>query len=340
MDQKDLREKLKKLEEALVRGRISEETYKELKAKYEAELRAKSKITVEEVEKFNLQEHIERLKREGMIVAATIQKAKPSEPRGWKRIKWNPKIYVKDVANAIMYGGFSYFRYAEEARMGEVEIGTFLKEKKAVEIREKVPVLLEDESLEKVGTIKQLYKIGGWKKGTLYFTGRRFIFDVQAFEVVTEHEEVAPTLTMGSIWIKPDFSDILSLLGLSGFLEEGTIRKNLYNSMRFEIIGIKKKMLVGQYIASTWVLAGPSSSKTVGESWWVPLEEDLSLEQFYEKLKLMTKNAKKTKVNDLIAYAYACHKTDDVWIATSMEMGPRKMSELPYAYWWSSPIVV
>ena len=339
MAQKDLSEKLKKLEEAFLQGRISEETYKELKMKHESELSTVTKVMAEEVEKFSLQEHIERLKREGMMVAATIQKAKPSEPIRWKKIEWNPKIYIKDIANAIMYGGFSYFRYAGETLRSEVEIGTFLKERKTVEIREKAPVLLKDERLEKVGTVKQLYEIGGWKAGTLYFTGRRFIFDVQAFEIVTDREEVTPTLTMGSIWIKPDFSSILSFLGLSGFLEEGTIRKNLYNSLKFEITGTKKKMFIGEYVRTTWVLTGPGSRKTMGEGRWVPLE-DLPLEQFYERLKVMTKDAKETKVEELIAHAYACHKANDVWIATSVDMGPRKMSELPYAYWSSSPILV
>ena len=106
-----------------------------------------------------------------------------------------------------------------------MEIGVFLKERKAVEVRERVPVLLEDEELEQVGTVKQILETGGWKAGTLYYTGRRFIFDVREFEVVTDYRDVVPTLMMASIWIKPDFSGLLSMLGLSGFLEEGDSKK-------------------------------------------------------------------------------------------------------------------
>ncbi len=339
MTGEDVREKLKKLEKALKEGRISEETYKELKEKYKAGLTAlEENVRVEEA--FSLPEHIKRLQMEELIVAATVQKEGPSAPRRWKRIKWDPKVYVRNIADAILYGGFSYFRYVGEAQQREVEIGVFLKERKAVEVRERVPVLLEDEELKQVGAVKQILETGGWKAGTLYYTGRRFIFDVREFEVVTDYRDVVPTLTMASIWIKPDFSGLLSMLGLSGFLEEGTVRKNLYDRMAYEITGIKKKFMVGEFVASTWVLTGPNSRKTMGEGRWVPAEEGLTLEQLYEKLRSMTERAKETRVEDLIAHAYACHRAGDVWIATSLTMGPRKMSELPYAYWSVTPILV
>ncbi|HIE23388.1 MAG TPA: hypothetical protein EYP68_04080 [Candidatus Korarchaeota archaeon] len=44
MSAEEIREKLRKLEESFIEGRISEETYKELKAKYEAELAALGKV--------------------------------------------------------------------------------------------------------------------------------------------------------------------------------------------------------------------------------------------------------------------------------------------------------
>jgi uncharacterized membrane protein len=44
MSAEEIREKLRKLEESFIQGRISEETYKELKAKYEAELAALGKV--------------------------------------------------------------------------------------------------------------------------------------------------------------------------------------------------------------------------------------------------------------------------------------------------------
>ncbi len=48
-----------------------------------------------------------------------------------------------------------------------------LKDRKEIKIRERTPVLLEDESLERVGIIKSGWT-GWWDIGTLYFTGKSF----------------------------------------------------------------------------------------------------------------------------------------------------------------------
>ncbi|HDM92410.1 MAG TPA: hypothetical protein ENG69_03335 [Candidatus Korarchaeota archaeon] len=120
MTGEDVRRKLKKLEEAFREGRISEETYEELKEKYKAGLTAlEENVRVREA--FSLPEHIKRLQMEGLIVAATVQKEGPSAPRRWKRTKWDPKVYVRNVADAILYGGFSYFRSGDWGFLKEAE---------------------------------------------------------------------------------------------------------------------------------------------------------------------------------------------------------------------------
>jgi len=332
-----MEDKLRKLEKAFKEGRISEQTYGELREKYMEGLALQRENRGEE--KFSILDHIRKLQEEGMVVAATVQKEGPSAPRRWKRTRWDPRTYVEGIANAILYGGFSYFRNVGELERREVEIGTFLKERREVEVGERAPVLLDDEELEPVGNVKLLIATGGWELGKLYYTGRRFIFDVQEFQVVTEYGDVLPTPPMASTWIKPDFSGFLSMLGLPGFIEEGTIRKSVYNRMRYEVTGVKRKFMVGEFVSSAWVLTGPNSSKTIEGGIWVPAEE-ITVKQFYEDLKSLVEKAKETKVEDLIAHAYACHNAGDVWIATSFIMGPRRMSELPYAYWSENPVLV
>ena len=346
MAEKSTHDKLKRLERAYREGRISEETYKELKAKYEKMLMGKTKPRQRKVKRFNLSDHIERLKKEGMLVEPSFRRV-GTVPKKWKRKKWDPKFYALEIYHAILRGGFTYFRYKGEGQKGEVEIGMIplLKDRKEIKIRERIPVLLEDESLERVGIIKSGWT-GWWDIGTLYFTGKRFIYDTIAFKyletgVMRIGTEVTPTLTMKSIWIRPDFSDLLSLVGLQGFYEEGTFKKKVYNEMAFEITGIKKKLLSGKIITSVHRIRGPGVEKKVEpEFQWWPMEEGMSAEELHKKVKQMVDGAEKTKIGDLIAHTYACHEAEDVWIATCYAMGPRRMCERPYALWGDVGMVV
>ena len=332
-------DKLKKLEKAYKEGRISEETYKELKAKIERELAEKEERRVVEGE-FSIVDHIKRLKKEGLMVPATIQHPDPHKPRKWKKKKWDRREYVLGISSSIIKGGFSYFRYKGGPQKGEVEVGRILKERKEIDTREKVPVLMEDESLEEVCLVRKGSSFE-WFQGMLYFTGRRFIFNTYAFKATDESMmiDVIPTLTMESLWIKPDFSGILSLLGLQCIMDEGIIRKKPYDSLALEVVGLKgilEKSLVVQYN----YLGSSIKSMPWYIRHWVPPGESMSIGQFYEKIRGMVEKAKETKVEDLIAHAYACHNAEDVWIATSFIMGPRRMSELPYAYWSENPVLV
>jgi outer membrane murein-binding lipoprotein Lpp len=133
---------------------------------------------------------------------------------------------------------------------------------------------------------------------------------------------------------------MISLLGLKGIYEEGVFRKKVYKEMTFEITGIKKKFLLGSVITAAYYIRGLGAEQKIGRYEWEPQEEGVSVEQLYEKLKHMIESAKKTKVEDLIAHAYACHEAEDVWIATCYAMGPRRMSERPYALWGDVGMVV
>ena len=122
--------------------------------------------------------------------------------------------------------------------------------------------------------------------------------------------------------------------------EEGVFRKKVYKEMAFEITGIRKKLLLGSVITAAYSVKGPGAEQKIGRYEWEPQEEGMSLEQLYEKLKHMIESAKKTKVEDLITHAYACHEAEDVWIATCYAMGPRRMCERPYALWGDVGMVV
>lgn len=284
--------------------------------------------------RFDIKEHIRTFQREGML-----------KEKGYKgeivRDKWNPKKYVEKIALAIGGGGFSYFRYVGEARTEEYdEGGLLIKDRKKVEVQDKSPLLLSDEELRKVGDIQTGRRTIYQQWGPLYFTGRRFIFETKEFSVQsTGNAEYS--LPMWSYWIKPDFTELLSLINLPAYYVKGRLNKRLFNKLSFKVLKVGQRIpgQLAKAVACDFVMTDTSdvdldNFMSLGSShriFWAYAQKDQTLERLGDELQSLISEAKETKVTDLIIHTYQSQREKDAMIDTSFSYGPREIRDHPYS---------
>ena len=91
----------------------------------------------------------------------------------FKAANWKPEQYAEDVGQAIIHGGFSFFREVGQAREEKYAEGILLKTEKTMTVAEREPILLPDETLQEVGVVKeQLGKSGQGRQlwGRMFFS--------------------------------------------------------------------------------------------------------------------------------------------------------------------------
>ncbi len=267
---------------------------------------------------FDLRKHIADLRRDGLT--------KPKDfdliPEDYERVNWDTKIYVDAVSGSLLNGGFSYFTYLDAVHEESVEGA----------VRKRTPILLRDEQLDTVAQIKVEW--GGWGTtwGLLYFTGRRFILDAEKARFPDAPEGAVPSLPLTSFWIKPDFSDLFSLLDVSFFLEQGTFRKKRFNTLIYSATAMEGS----PSLRCGYMAGGPGGEQFMNdeyEQFWSSVERTHSIQHFSKNINDMIAEARKTNVSELIEHTYTCHHMMTAIIETNPLSGPKGVSENPFSYW-------
>jgi len=266
-----------------------------------------------------------------------------TKPRQYKQERWNAAKYLEDIWRALERGGFSYFTYGGDESKETFYTGVILTTEHVVKTREKVPILLPQEKLQKVVDIHTPSL-----EGRLYYTGQRFLYEKLKFELaISGRVEVGKdfifTQPLHSYWIKPDFSELLQLTNSTTLREIGTFNKKQYRDMTFRIREVKSpgsRQPKAVYCGYLW--DGPDGQyvdNAVFNVFPTP-SEDPSAETFADTLRNLIDQAISTPITELLAYTYRCHAKSDTQIATSINAGVRSMQEHPYAHWSTFPIIV
>jgi hypothetical protein len=296
-----------------------------------------------EVAKFNLREHLHHLQQHGWLRIQARQDGNLTKPRRYKQARWNTTKYLEDVWRAVERGGFSYFKYIGEEGQETFYTGVILTTEHTVKTREKAPVLLPQEKLQKIADIREPSF-----EGRLYYTGQRFLYEMLRFELtMSRSDEVGKhfifTQPLHSYWIKPDFSELLQLTNQTTLREIGRFNKKRYRDMTYRVRELKspgRHKSKAVYCGYLW--DGPNGAyvdSTVFNVFTAP-SDDPSAEHFADMLRNLIDQAVSTPVSDLLAYTYRCHAQPSALIATSITAGVKSMQEHPYAHWSTFPIIV
>jgi hypothetical protein len=293
--------------------------------------------------KFDLQTYLQQLQHHGWQRIKLRQDADHTKPRRYQQQSWDAALFLEDIWRALTRGGFSYFTHVGESRQESFTSGVLLTTEHTVTTHTKAPILLPTERLQHVAEIH-----AKGLAGQLFFTGQRFLYEVTRMELAIPYrDEVGKhfifTQPLFSLWIKPDFTELLQRMGRHILRETGTFRKKRYRRMMFRVNAVKR---LGRGRPHTvycgYVWDGPDGEHVDDDTQFafVIPEETLSAEQFALELRELIRQAASISVANLLAYTYRCHARSDAFIATDYTSGTRLMSEQPYAYWGTFPILV
>jgi hypothetical protein len=292
---------------------------------------------------FDIHAHLRTLHQEGWLQIKLRQDSDHTQPRRYQQAQWDPAKYLEGIWRALTRGGFSYFTQVGEERHETFTTGVLLTTEHTVATRPKAPILLPQEQLQKVSDIRTPSL-----EGQLYYTGQRFLFDVTAFELaLSRSDEVGKhfifTQPLYSLWIKPDFSELLRLTGRNALRETGTFRKQQYHHMTFQVHEVKRlgrRQPHAVYCGYLW--EGPDGELVDDDATFIfaTPNDDPPAEIFAETLRDLIHQATSTPVTELLAYTYHCHAQPEAMIATALNAGVRRMQEHPYAHWSTFPIIV
>ena len=292
---------------------------------------------------FDLHSHLQQLRQHGWLRIKLRQDSDKTKPRRYKQEAWDATKYLEDIWRALNRGGFSYFTHVGDERQETYSTGVILTTKHTITTREKAPILLSTERLQKITDIQTKSVTG-----QLYFTGQRFLYEYSVLEMaVSRSAEVGKHFIYShpllSIWIKPDFTEFLQLIERPAIRETGTLRKKQYRRMTFRVNEVKRpgrRQPHAVYCGYLW--DGPNGSHVDENAQFAFATPDSALpaEQFALELRELIRQAKPTPVAELLAYTYRCHARPDAFIATDPTAGVRSMQEHPYAHWSTFPIIV
>jgi hypothetical protein len=292
---------------------------------------------------FDLHAHLQQLQQHGWLRIKLRQDNDKTKPRRYKREAWDATTYLEDIWRALNRGGFSYFTHIGTERQETFSTGVILTTEHTITTRKKAPILLSIESIQKVADIQTRSVTG-----QLFFTGYRFLYEYSMLEMaMSRSDEVGKhfiyTHPLLSIWIKPDFTEFLQLIGRSAIRELGTFRKKQYRRMIFRVNEVKRpgrRQPLAVYCGYLW--DGPNGSYIDEASQFAFATPDspLPAEQFALELRELIRQAKPIPIAELLAYTYRCHARSDALIATDPTAGVRSMQEHPYAHWSTFPILV
>ncbi len=286
---------------------------------------------------------MQQLRQHGWLRIKLRQDSDKTKPRRYKQEAWDTAKYLEDIWRALNRGGFSYFTHIGDEHQETFTTGVLLTTEHVIAIREKAPILLSTERLQKVTDIQTKNVTG-----QLFFTGRRFLYEYSVLDMaISGSAEVGKhfiyTHPLLSLWIKPDFPDFLQLTGHPAIRETGTFRKKQYRRMTFRVNEVKRpgrRQPPAVYCGYVW--DGPTGSHVDDDAQFAFATPNSSLpaEQFALELRELIRQAKPTPVAELLAYTYRCHARPDALIATDPTAGVRSMQEQPYAHWSTFPIIV
>lgn len=183
----------------------------------------------------------------------------------------NPMGRLSIISDEILTNGASYF-YVEKTGL--------LK-------RRLIPILFDDERLEKLSVVSF-----GYTDMPFYFTGRRFLVAAKSF--------------IQSKWIKPSFTNLFALLGVNHWFEG--LRKTPYDA-------------ISMNMRLSWGLRGKGIEigllkHVYGKGWepkiHSPRRYDLfgrkeeKIENFFETIFKRAQEARETDILDLIALEDFC----------------------------------
>ena len=292
---------------------------------------------------FDLHVHLQQLRQHGWLRIKLRQDSDKLKPLRYKQEAWDANKYLEDIWRALNQGGFSYFTHIVDEHQETFTTGGILTNEHTITTRKKIPILLSTERLQKVADIQTKSVTG-----QLYFTGHRFLYEYSVLEMaVSRFAEVGKhfiyTHPLLSIWIKPDFTEFLQLIGRPAIRETGSLRKKQYRRMTFRVNEVKRsgrRQPYAVYCGYLW--DGPNGSLVDEDAQFAFATPDSTLpaEQFALELRELIRQAKPTPVSDLLAYTYRCHARPDAFIATDPTAGVRSMQEQSYAHWSTFPIIV
>lgn len=292
---------------------------------------------------FDINVHLQQLQQHGWLRIKLRQDSDKTKPRRYKQEEWDVTKYLEDIWRALNRGGFSYFTHVGEGCQETFTTGIILTTEHTITTREKAPILLPTERLQKVADIQTK-----GVTGQLFFTGNRFLYEYTMLEMaMSRSDEVGKhfiyTQPLLSIWIKPDFTEFLQLTRCPAIRETGTFRKHQYRRMTFRVNEVKRpgrRQPHAVYCGYLW--DGPDDSHVDEDAQFAfaTLDSALPAEQFALELRELIRQATPTPIAELLAYTYRCHTRSDALIATDPTAGIRSMQEHPYAHWSTFPIIV
>jgi hypothetical protein len=250
-------------------------------------------------------------------VSVHLQRLKNNFPDKLKN-QFSQKYF--ETVRAILSGSpfriipcsYTYFFETGEERLKTYQqtgmLGPLSRKQEYVKIKDRNPILLDDEQLSSLGNyLLEFKEIKEKYLGKFYYTGRRFILDTEESEITISYElgeaPPKPGRPMFSLWIKPDFQEFYSLIGLDGW-EEGFLSKKKYTSMRLMVGKIKKDR-----IEMDWIMEGPKDTKSESKlilAKTVTVEDYLKLEDASQHIRELITQSAPTNVVDIIKYYNAC----------------------------------
>jgi hypothetical protein len=250
--------------------------------------------------------------------------------------KWDAEKYLNNVFQSIVAGGFSYFTYGHIVEESELVTGIILKSKEKMDVRQKTPLLLDGETLDFLGDVRRngiFGEYGGTTFGPMYFTGRRFILDTLEFETETHlGHEIEYSLPMTSYWIKPDFTNLFSKIGLNYFFKDGIIRKKRYDDLQFGIKGIEKPgFFADKALACGYNLTGEDEMFFDYFKQHIINLDEKSLEEFSDIMDSLIEKSIVTDVCSLVEHTYNSMENTDAVIETSLAYSGKNLGSGPYS---------
>ncbi len=223
-----------------------------------------------------------------------------------------PQKYLEMVRFSIMPCSYTYFFETGEERLKTYQqtgmLGALSRKQEYVKIKDRHPILLDDEQLSSLGDyLLEFKEINEKHLGKFYYTGRRFILDTEESEISIYYEigetPPKPGRPMFSLWIKPDFQEFYRLIGLDGW-EEGLLSKKKYTSMRLEVGKIKNAIM-----EMDWIMEGPKDTKSESKltlAKTIAGKDYLKLEDASQHIRQLIAQSTPTNVVDILKYYNAC----------------------------------
>jgi hypothetical protein len=248
-----------------------------------------------------------------------------------------PQKYLEMVRFSIIPCSYTYFFETGEERLKTYQqtgmLGVLSKKQEYVKIKDRHPILLDDEQLSSLGDYLLEFKESKEKHlGKFYYTGRRFILDTEESEITISYElgetPPKPGRPMFSLWIKPDFQEFYTLIGLDGW-EEGLLSKKKYTSMRLEVGKIKNEKM-----EMDWIMEGPKDTKSESKlilAKTIVGEDYLKLEDASQHIRELITQSTPTNVVDIVKYCNACKTIPGAM--GQMRIGPSKPASEMESYY-------